>query len=139
MAGMTSYCMGVTSRGDYTGAKYFFVGRKRGEGGAGEEEDGNCTSVRPDTLVLADGVTKYNIVDLDDAKVEELVSTLFVFVLAPVCWMEPLTNWSPRSRLLLLILVLDPKGCLRSFRRSASRVGAKDSLDAKFELLSWHS
>lgn len=68
--------MGVTSRGDYTGAKYFFVGRKREEGEI-EGEDKNCTSVRPDTLVLADGITKYNIVDLDDAKIEELVSTFF--------------------------------------------------------------
>lgn len=43
-------------------------GRKRGE----LEEDRNCTgSVKPDTLMLPDGTTKYNIVDLDDAKVEE--------------------------------------------------------------------
>ncbi|AEO66350.1 uncharacterized protein THITE_33101 [Thermothielavioides terrestris NRRL 8126] len=38
-------------------------------------ESGNCTeTVKPDTLVLADGVTKYDIVGLDDAKLEELLA-----------------------------------------------------------------
>ncbi|KAG6362400.1 hypothetical protein INS49_010630 [Diaporthe citri] len=61
------------NKDDYTGVYYWFVGRKRGE----LEEDRNCTgSVKPDTLVLADGTTKYNIVGLDDAKVEELSHSL---------------------------------------------------------------
>ncbi|GAB1314551.1 hypothetical protein MFIFM68171_04761 [Madurella fahalii] len=38
-------------------------------------ENSNCTeSVKPDTLVLADGTTKYDIVELDDVKVEELLA-----------------------------------------------------------------
>lgn len=87
--------MGPNSRDDYTGAYYWFVGRKRGE----LEESTNCTgSVKPDTLVLADGTTKYNIIDLDDAKVERLVSTLYYNCLYLLG--KPFTNWSPHSSLL---------------------------------------
>lgn len=63
--------MSVNSRPNYTGTFYWFAGRKRAENTACEGE------VKPDTLVLADGTTKYDIVGLDDAKVDELVSTLF--------------------------------------------------------------
>ena len=67
--GVDWYCMSVNSRDHYTGSYYWFVSRRRAE-------ETNCTeSVKPDTLVLADGTTKYDIVGLDDAKVQELVST----------------------------------------------------------------
>jgi hypothetical protein len=60
--------MSVNSRPNYSGALYQFASRKRAEGVECKE------SVKPDTLVLADGVTTYDIVGLDDAKLEELVS-----------------------------------------------------------------
>ncbi|KAK4042046.1 hypothetical protein C8A01DRAFT_14300 [Parachaetomium inaequale] len=64
-------CMGIASREYYSGSYYWFVNRRRAE----EASNRNCTqSVKPDTLLLADGVTKYDIVGLDDAKVEELVA-----------------------------------------------------------------
>jgi len=70
--GQTWACMGISSRQDYTGSLYWFVNRKRAE-------DRTCKeTVKPDTLVLADGVTQYDIVGLDDAKVAELVSTISV-------------------------------------------------------------
>ncbi len=73
-------CMSVNSRPNYTGSLYWFASRRRAE-------DSNCTeSVKPDTLVLADGTTKYNIVGLDDVKVEELVST--IHCTAPICRLE---------------------------------------------------
>lgn len=128
--GRSDYCMGPNNRDDYTGAYCWFVGRKRG----GLEENRICTgSVKPDTLVLADGTTKYNIVDLDDAKIEELVSILFI--LATICLLEPLSNWSPHSSLLLRNLELGPKGFLRSFRRCASRTDMQGSPDTKEELM----
>jgi hypothetical protein len=69
--------MTVNSRDNYTGSFYWFVSRRRAE-------ESTCTeSVKPDTLVLADGVTKYDIVGLDDAKVEEVVST--TLYIAPIC------------------------------------------------------
>lgn len=72
LRGRTDFCMGPNGRENYTGARYWFVGgRKRDE----IEENSNCTeTVKPDTLILADGTTMYNIVGLDDAKVDELVS-----------------------------------------------------------------
>lgn len=71
LRGQNWVCMSVNSRPNYTGTFYWFAGRKRAENSACEGE------VKPDTLVLADGTTKYDIVGLDDAKVDELVSTLF--------------------------------------------------------------
>ncbi|KAK4126753.1 hypothetical protein N657DRAFT_668789 [Parathielavia appendiculata] len=69
--GQTWYCMTPNSRYNYTGSRYWFVSRRRAE----DTCDSNCTeSVKPDTLVLADGATKYDIVGLDDAKVEELLT-----------------------------------------------------------------
>ncbi|SPQ25459.1 6e1f6bca-a2ff-4ab8-9397-fa392e43dd32 [Thermothielavioides terrestris] len=66
--GQSWICLEVVSRYIYTGASYFFPSRRRAE-------SGNCTeTVKPDTLVLADGVTKYDIVGLDDAKLEELLA-----------------------------------------------------------------
>lgn len=60
--------MSVNSRPDYTGTFYWFAGRKRAE-------DSTCQGeVKPGTLVLADGTTKYDVVGLDDAEVDELVS-----------------------------------------------------------------
>ena len=65
-------CLPVNSRDHYTGTFYWFASRRRAE-------QANCTgSVKPDTLVLADGVTKYDIVGLEDAKVEKLVSVVFM-------------------------------------------------------------
>jgi hypothetical protein len=91
-------CMGVASREFYSGSFYWFVNRRRGV-----EESGNrnCTeTVKPDTLVLADGVTEYSIVGLDDAKVEELVSSCCLYplpsILPPfVAGLEPPSrrNW----------------------------------------------
>ena len=70
-------CMTVNSRPNYTGSYYYFASRKRAE-------DTTCEgSVAPDTLVLADGVTQYDIVGLDEAKVEELVSTVLHVSLSP--------------------------------------------------------
>lgn len=66
-------CMVVNSRPNYTGTYYTFANRRRAEN---TECEG---SVAPDTLVLADGTTKYDIVGLDQAKVEELVSTLLSY------------------------------------------------------------
>jgi len=86
-------------------------GRKRGE----LEEDRNCTgSVKPDTLMLADGTKKYNIVDLDYAKVKELA--LLHFILASICWLEPLTDWSFHFSLLLLSLEVGPEEFPEEFR-----------------------
>jgi hypothetical protein len=74
--GANWYCMSANSRPNYSGANYQFASRRRAE-------DVECTeSVKPDTLVLADGVTKYDIAGLDDVKVDELVSSSF-FYLAP--------------------------------------------------------
>ncbi|KAK4221055.1 hypothetical protein QBC38DRAFT_540305 [Podospora fimiseda] len=65
-------CMGVVTRYTYTGSRYQFVNLRRGEE---IQEQTNCTeSVKPDTLLLADGVTKYDLTQLDDAKVAELVA-----------------------------------------------------------------
>ncbi|KAK4171325.1 hypothetical protein QBC36DRAFT_199582 [Triangularia setosa] len=62
--------MSVNSRDNYTGSRYAFASRRRAE-----DTCSSCTeSVKPDTLVLADGITKYDIVGLDDVKVEELVN-----------------------------------------------------------------
>ncbi|KAL2138912.1 hypothetical protein VTI28DRAFT_6044 [Corynascus sepedonium] len=61
-------CMTVNSRENYTGARYWFVSRRRAEENTCKE------SVKPDTLVLADGITKYDIVGLDEAKVDELLA-----------------------------------------------------------------
>jgi len=61
-------CLPVNSRDHYTGTFYWFASRRRAE-------QANCTgTVKPDTLVLADGVTKYDIVGLEDDRVEKLVS-----------------------------------------------------------------
>ena len=58
-----------------TGAKYVFFGRKRGEAGS----DGPCeSSVKPDTLRLEDGTT-YDIVDLEENTLNEMVSDLFLY------------------------------------------------------------
>jgi hypothetical protein len=74
--GTSYYCMTPNSRDNYSDSYYWFVSRKRAE-------ESTCEgSAKPDTLVLADGVTKYDIVGLDDAKVEELVSTATSFILA---------------------------------------------------------
>lgn len=71
MRGSSYVCMTVNSRPNYTGSFYYFASRKRAA-------DSTCEgSVAPDTLVLADGVTKYDIAGFDEAKVEELVSSVF--------------------------------------------------------------
>lgn len=77
LRGQNWVCMSVNSRPNYTGTLYWFAGRKRAENSACEGE------AKPDTLVLADGTTKYDIVGLDDAKVNELVSDLFHISLIP--------------------------------------------------------
>lgn len=66
--GQINVCMLVVSRESYTGAGYYAPGSKR-------SVNETCDySVKPDTLVAAGGATKYDIVGLDDAKVDELVS-----------------------------------------------------------------
>lgn len=69
--GDTEKCL---NNGPYTGAGYSFLSRKRG--GEQVREDvcaaaGNCLSVKPDQLFLADG-QKYNIKDMDAGLYEEL-------------------------------------------------------------------
>jgi hypothetical protein len=97
--GVNWYCMTVNSRPNYTGSYYWFASRRRAE-------DSTCSeSVKPDTLVLADGTTKYDIVGLDDAKVEELVSATYHLIChdhkltslvmqACYCWFR---SWSRRD------------------------------------------
>lgn len=76
LRGQNWVCMTVNSRPNYTGSYYYFAGRKRAA-------DTTCEgSVAPDTLVLADGVTKYDIAGLDEARVEELVSAVLSCVSA---------------------------------------------------------
>lgn len=75
--GNTDICMTYSSRGDRTGGSYSFVGRKRAADNscpAEQPDGGKCEAgVKPDLLGLSDG-TVYNIADLSDEKVEELVS-----------------------------------------------------------------
>lgn len=67
--------------GPFTGTKYSFTSRKRdgveGTCAAAEEAAGKCSSSqKPNELHLADG-TKYNIVDLEQDLLEELVCSAF--------------------------------------------------------------
>ena len=74
--GQNWVCMVANSRPNYTGSRYWFVSRRRAEGTC----SAGCTEqAKPDTLVLEDGVTKYDIAGLDDDKVEELVSANLSF------------------------------------------------------------
>jgi hypothetical protein len=130
--GQNWYCLSDNSRFRYTGSFYSFISRRRAE-------DNNCTeSVKPDTLVLADGVTKYDVVGLDDIKVAELVSTMLY--IACICRLQPpsyrsyeslarlLANWfSSFTSLLLLVPELAPKGCLRSSRCGAGKSEARET------------
>ncbi|KAJ4007705.1 hypothetical protein NW752_010374 [Fusarium irregulare] len=74
--GNTDICLTYSSRGDRTGALYRFIGRKRAadESCPAEQPNGRkCeASVKANSVGLADG-TVYNISDLADEKVEELV------------------------------------------------------------------
>ncbi|RGP68821.1 hypothetical protein FSPOR_5027 [Fusarium sporotrichioides] len=73
--GNTDICMTYSTRGDRTGGKYFFVGRKRADDESCPAEQsggGKCEAgVEPNVLGLADG-TVYSIADLTDEKVQEL-------------------------------------------------------------------
>ncbi|KAK4161492.1 hypothetical protein QBC43DRAFT_357576 [Cladorrhinum sp. PSN259] len=64
------YCMTVNNRDNYTGSFYWFASRRREVEGSK-----NCTGyAKPDTLILPDGVTEFDIVGLDDEKVQELIT-----------------------------------------------------------------
>ena len=126
--GQSWVCMAISSRENYTGSYYWFVSRRRAE-------ETSCTeSVKPDTLVLADGVTKYDIVGLDDGKVEELVSPPFVDQ-SHLGLSKSWANWPPPSSLRLLVPELVPKGCRRTSRCGASKTEARDLLDAEVEFI----
>ncbi|EJT69632.1 hypothetical protein GGTG_12516 [Gaeumannomyces tritici R3-111a-1] len=64
------YCMSANSRPNYSGAFYYFPGRKRGD----EVADSQCKGQlgKPDGILLADGVTEYNVTSLPEAEVESL-------------------------------------------------------------------
>ncbi|EYB29736.1 hypothetical protein FG05_30214 [Fusarium graminearum] len=72
--GRTDLCMAYNSRGDRTGAKYWFLGRKRAAAKScpAEQADGKCeATAEPNALGLVDG-TMYNIAGLSEEKVQEL-------------------------------------------------------------------
>ncbi|KAJ0162424.1 putative secreted protein [Colletotrichum tanaceti] len=73
--GATYVCLPYTTRGDRTGGKYFFIGRKRADDTSCPAEQpgvGKCEAVvQADTLGLADG-TEYSIAGLSEDKVQEL-------------------------------------------------------------------
>ncbi|CAG7558781.1 unnamed protein product [Fusarium equiseti] len=72
--GRTDLCMAYNSRGERTGAKYWFLGRKRSEDRScpAEQADGKCTATaEPNVLGLVDG-TMYDIAGLSEEKVQEL-------------------------------------------------------------------
>ncbi|TLD27047.1 hypothetical protein PspLS_04319 [Pyricularia sp. CBS 133598] len=73
--GTQDICLAYTSRGLRTGARYWFLNRKRAEDEtcpAAQPDGGKCeASVKPNVLGLADG-TEYNIEGLSDEKVAEM-------------------------------------------------------------------
>ncbi|EGS22842.1 uncharacterized protein CTHT_0013180 [Thermochaetoides thermophila DSM 1495] len=75
LRGDTSVCMTPAGRRGYTGSRYELLKRVKGRAVGDLGSEGNCTeTVKPDTLVLADGVTEYDISGLEDDKVASLVA-----------------------------------------------------------------